>query len=202
MNALSGAPLGRSVRRAEKIEKQADVTSEPASDRFREIVLPHLADAMALARWLTGNHHDAEDVVQDACLRALAGIDGYAGRGARAWLLAIVRNACFAWLAKNRPKSLVLVGEASEMDELAGPGDQPDATPEAELLRQADAALVHAALQDLPLPYREVLVMRDINELSYKEIAAMLAVPIGTVMSRLSRGRALLAAAIRRAPQW
>jgi RNA polymerase sigma-70 factor (ECF subfamily) len=199
MNALSGAPFGKSARRAAGTEKQVDVKSEPASERFREIVLPHLADAMALARWLTGNHHDAEDVVQDACVRALAGIDGYAGRGARPWLLTIVRNACFAWLAKNRPKSLVLVGDPAEMDELAGAAEQPGATPEAELLRQADTALVHVALESLPLPFREVLVMRDINELSYKEIATMLAVPIGTVMSRLSRGRALLAAAIRRA---
>ena len=199
MNALSGAPLGKTERRAAGNEKQADVKSEPPSERFREIVLPHLADAMALARWLTGNHHDAEDVVQDACLRALAGIDSYAGRGARPWLLAIVRNACFAWLAKNRPKSLVLAGDMADVDDLAGVSDQTGATPEAELLRRADAALVHMALETLPLPFREVLVMRDINELSYKEIATMLAVPIGTVMSRLSRGRALLAAAIRRA---
>ena len=199
MNALYGAPLGRSVRRAEGTEKPSDVSSEPASERFRETVLPHLADAMALARWLTGNHHDAEDVVQDACVRALAGIDGYAGRGARPWLLAIVRNACFAWLAKNRPKSLVLAGDMAGVDDLAGVGDQTDQTPEAELLRRADAQQVHAALETLPLPFREVLVMRDINELSYKEIATMLAVPIGTVMSRLSRGRALLSAAIRRA---
>jgi RNA polymerase sigma factor (sigma-70 family) len=200
MNALLGTPSGNDPRRAVRQEKHIDVSSEPASERFRVVVLPHLADAMALARWLTGNHHDAEDVVQDACLRALAGMDSYGGRGARAWLLTIVRNACFAWLAKNRPRSLMLVGDMAELDELAGSGDaQAGASPEADLLRQADTALVRRALESLPLPYREVLVMRDINELSYKEIAAMLAVPIGTVMSRLSRGRALLAAAIRRA---
>jgi RNA polymerase sigma-70 factor (ECF subfamily) len=200
MTALPGTPSGNGPRRAARREKHIDVSSEPASERFRVIVLPHLADAMALARWLTGNHHDAEDVVQEACLRALAGMDSYAGRGARAWLLTIVRNACFAWLAKNRPRSLMLVGDMAEMDELAGAGDaQANASPEADLLRQADSALVRKALESLPLPYREVLVMRDINELSYKEIAEMLAVPIGTVMSRLSRGRVLLAAAIRRA---
>src|SRR6185369_10357660 len=143
MNALSGAPRVIDLRRAAKFESRGNVSSEPASERFREVVLPHLADAMALARWLTGNHHDAEDVVQDACLRALAGIDSYAGRGARAWLLTIVRNACFAWLAKNRPRSLMLVGDMAEMDELAGPGDaQAGASPEADLLRQADTALV------------------------------------------------------------
>ena len=199
MNALSGAPIDSTVWRAASTESRADVSSGPQSERFREVVLPHLADALALARWLTGNPHDAEDVVQDACLRALAGIDGYAGRGARAWLLTIVRNASFQWLAKNRPKGLVLAGDMAEVADLAGSSELANPTPEAELLRQADAALVHAALESLPLPFREVLVMRDINELSYKEIASMLAVPIGTVMSRLSRGRSLLAAAIRRA---
>jgi RNA polymerase sigma factor (sigma-70 family) len=154
MNALSGTPCGNSLRRAARREKHFDVSSEPASERFRVIVLPHLADAMALARWLTGNHHDAEDVVQDACLRALAGIDSYAGRGARAWLLTIVRNACFAWLAKNRPRSLMLVGDMAEVDELAGADEQQaSASPEADLLRQADTALVRKALESLPLPF-------------------------------------------------
>src|SRR5262245_30984593 len=169
MNALSGAPIFDRVRRQSKMSR-ANVSSGQENERFREVVLPHLAEAMALARWLTGNHHDAEDVVQDACLRALAGIDGYAGRGARAWLLTIVRNASFQWLAKNRPKGLVLAGDAAEVEDLAGSGDENERanqTPEAELLRQADTALVQAALETLPLPFREVLVMRDINELSY-----------------------------------
>jgi RNA polymerase sigma-70 factor, ECF subfamily len=200
VNALSSVPWRNAVPRSARFEKRRNVSSEAASERFKEVVLPHLADAMALARWLTGNQHDAEDVVQDACLRALAGIEGYSGRGARAWLLAIVRNSCFAWLAKNRPKSLVLVGDIAAVDEIAQSDDaEPTPTPEAELIRKADAMLVRAALETLPIPFREVLVMRDINELSYKEIAAMLAVPIGTVMSRLSRGRALLAIAIERA---
>jgi RNA polymerase sigma-70 factor (ECF subfamily) len=200
VNALSGAPSRNALPRSARFEKRRNVNSEAASERFREVVLPHLADAMALARWLTGNHHDAEDVVQDACLRALAGIEGYSGRGARAWLLTIVRNACFAWLAKNRPKSLVLVGDLAAVDEIAQSDDaEPTLTPEAELIRKAEATLVHTALETLPIPFREVLVLRDINELSYKEIAAMLAVPIGTVMSRLSRGRTLLAIAIERA---
>ncbi|MDW6021391.1 sigma-70 family RNA polymerase sigma factor [Mesorhizobium sp. BAC0120] len=200
MNAVSGTAWRNAFRRSARFEKRRDVSSEAASERFKEVVLPHLADAMALARWLTGNQHDAEDVVQDACVRALAGIDGYSGRGARAWLLAIVRNSCFAWLAKNRPKSLVLVGDLAAVDEIGQSDDaEPALTPEAELIRKADAMLVRRALETLPIPFREVLVLRDINELSYKEIAAMLAVPIGTVMSRLSRGRGLLAIAIERA---
>jgi RNA polymerase sigma-70 factor (ECF subfamily) len=196
---LPGASLRIASRRSAPSEKQREVSSVPASQRFGEIVLPHLADAVALARWLTGNQHDAEDVVQDACVRALAGIDGYGGRGAKAWLLTIVRNAAFAWLAKNRPKSLVLVGDMAAVDEVARQDAATPATPEAELIRKADTRLVQVALETLPVPFREVLVLRDINELSYKEIAAMLQLPIGTVMSRLSRGRALLATAIRRA---
>src|SRR5437879_4031847 len=92
----------------------ASVSAADRGQRFREVVLPHLADALAFARYLTGSPHDAEDVVQEACIRALAGIETYAGGSARAWLLAIVRNTCFTWLAKHRPKSLVLAGDRSE----------------------------------------------------------------------------------------
>jgi RNA polymerase sigma-70 factor (ECF subfamily) len=168
------------------------------AERFNEVVLPHLGDALALARWLTGNAADAEDVVQDACIRALAGIDRYDGRNARAWVLAIVRNTCFTWLAKHRPKSLIVAGDMSMIDELAqtsSVGELP-ASPEAELIRKADLAAVETAIAALPHLLREVLVLRDVSGLSYKEIAAMLAVPIGTVMSRLSRARSHLAAAV------
>src|SRR5215204_5830035 len=96
------------------------VVSQSTTERFREVVLPHLADALALARWLTGNTHDAEDVVQDACLRALSSIGTYAGGNARAWLLAIVRNASITWIAKNRPRSLVLVGDSADLEEQEG----------------------------------------------------------------------------------
>ncbi len=171
------------------------VRLDRSSERFREVVLPHLADALALARWLTGNRHDAEDVVQEACLRALQAIDRFDGRNARAWVLAIVRNTCFTWLAKHRPKSLVTMGDMSFVDELPHSAD-PVATPEAELIRQADAAAIEAAIDGLPHPMRETLVLRDITGLSYHEIATMLAVPIGTVMSRLARARALVGAAI------
>ena len=177
------------------------VTPKPAGMRFQDVVLPHLAAALTLARWLTGNVHDAEDVVQEACVRALAGIDGHDGRNPRAWVLAIVRNTCFSWLAKYRSKSLVMVGDLAAVDEAwqASPGvDEPGPTPEVDLIRKADQATIAAAIAALPHLFREVLVLRDISGFGYKEIAAILALPIGTVMSRLSRARALLAASIGR----
>lgn len=176
---------------------------ERSGERFRTVVLPHLADALALARWLTGSRTDAEDVVQEACIRALAGIDGYDGRNARAWVLAIVRNTSFTWLAKHRPKSLVVVGDMAAIDELTQRHTDPTAhrlTPEAELIRKADALAVEAAIGALPHPLREVLVLRDVTGLSYKEIAQMLAIPMGTVMSRLARARAELAATLAEVP--
>lgn len=122
----------------------------------------------------------------------------YEGRGARTWLLSIVRNTCYTWLAKNRPQNLLLVGALSDVDEINSPNAlkrEPFPTPETELIQKAEAAAVWAALEAVPHPFREVLVLRDVNELSYKEIATMLTIPIGTVMSRLARGRAHLAAA-------
>ncbi len=174
--------------------------SNRAAERFRQIVVPHLADGLALARWLTGNAHDAEDVVQEASIRAFAGINSYEGRGARAWFLSIVRNACFTWLAKNRPKNLVSSGSLAELNETeAGLQLDPAPDPEADVIRRADAAAIEAALARLAQPYREVLVLHEINDLSYKEIAVMMSIPIGTVMSRLSRARRQLAALIEQA---
>jgi RNA polymerase sigma factor (sigma-70 family) len=158
------------------------------------VVVPHLADALALARWLTGSVHDAEDVVQEASIRAFKALDSYEGRGPRPWLLSIVRNTCFTWLAKNRPKQLVLAGSSVEMDETEiGLREDPALDPEADLIRRAEAAVIETAIEGLPQPYREVLVLHDINDLSYKEIAAMMSIPIGTVMSRLSRARRQIA---------
>jgi RNA polymerase sigma factor (sigma-70 family) len=163
-------------------------------DRFRVVVVPHLGDALALARWLTGSRHDAEDVVQEACIRALAGLAAYEGRGAKAWLLAIVRNTAFTWLAKNRPKEVVSVGTLADVDDVTvSEGNLPADTPETSLIARAAAAEVEAAIAAVPQPFREVLVLRDVNGLSYKEIAGMVGAPIGTVMSRLARGRALFA---------
>ncbi|HZY51329.1 MAG TPA: sigma-70 family RNA polymerase sigma factor [Devosia sp.] len=182
------------------VAERAKLDSDQAATLFRNTVLPHLADGLALARWLAGDATDAEDIVQEAAMKALRGIDTFEGNNARAWLLAIVRNTTFSWLAKHRPKALVMVGGLAEIDETtysadAGSGPIPD-TPEAALIRRADTALVEAAIAQLPLPFREIVVFRDINELSYRDIAAMLNVPIGTVMSRLSRARARLASII------
>ncbi|MCP9229496.1 sigma-70 family RNA polymerase sigma factor [Mesorhizobium sp. LMG 17147] len=176
---------------------------EAATERFREVVLPHLADALALARWLTGNAADAEDVVQEACLKAHAGIAGYAGGNARAWLLAIVRNASYSWLARNRPRSVVAVGDLSDLDDVTAAyvAGLPDTdNPEASLIAKADTAALEAAIAALPHQFRETVVLRDVNGLSYREIATLLGVPLGTVMSRLARARGLLISQLGRAP--
>lgn len=167
------------------------------ADLFNQVVLPHLGDALALARWLTGNAADAEDVVQDACIKAYAGIGGYAGGNARAWLLTIVRNACYTWMARNRPRGIVAVGDLNDLDDMSAARgvDVPSAeNQETDLIARADTAALEAAIAALPEPFRETLVLRDINGLSYREIADMLDVPIGTVMSRLARARGQLAA--------
>jgi len=161
-------------------------------------LLPHLDAAFNLARWLTRNDHDAEDVVQEAYVRALRYFDSLKGGDARPWLLGIVRNTCFTWLEKNRPAELVAV---EDLDALPA---EPEATggaplnPEVILLQSANRKLVNQALEELPLIYREVLVMREIEDMSYKEIATVAGVPLGTVMSRLARGRDMLRRAIER----
>ena len=174
-------------------------SSDDDRARFASVVLPHLADAYALARWLTGSRADAEDVVQEACLRALRGIGGFAGVNARAWLLTIVRHAAYTWLGKNRSASLLMVDdlEAVERKELnrGVPMDQSE-TPEAALIAKADAARLESAIAELPLPFRETLVLRDVQGLDYREIAEVTKVPIGTVMSRLARARRRLIARI------
>lgn len=165
---------------------------ERAQQAFADVILPHLDDAFSLARWMTGSRTDAEDVVQDACLRAFEGFGGFSGGNGRAWLLTIVRNTALTWLARNRPKALVLTDDL-EAAERGMPEDFDAAlSPEAALIAKVEAARLEVALAALPLPFRETIVMRDINGASYREIAAITEVPIGTVMSRLARGRALL----------
>jgi RNA polymerase sigma-70 factor (ECF subfamily) len=158
--------------------------------RFAHVVMPYIDDAYRLAHWLTGNSSDAEDVVQDASLRAFRAIRGYAGGSARAWLLSIVRNTAYSWLRKNRPTAVVTVDdlEAVELAQ-ANPGDPDAETPETTLFARIDAEQLRAAIAALPAPFRETLVLRDIEGLDYREIAQTTEVPIGTVMSRLARGR-------------
>jgi RNA polymerase sigma factor (sigma-70 family) len=171
----------------------ASLKSEDDQARFASVVLPHLADAYALARWLTGDRADAEDVVQEACLRAFRGIGGFAGVNARAWVLTIVRHAAYTWLGKNRSASLVMVDDLEALEQKqSSPGaafEQAPQTPEAELIAKADARRLEAAIAELPVPFRETLVLRDVQGLDYREISEVTKVPIGTVMSRLARAR-------------
>ena len=167
------------------------LTKNPSDEHFTAVVMPHLDDAYALARWLSGNSADSEDIVQEACVRALRGLDRYAGGSARAWLLAITRNTTFTWLARNRPKALVMT---EDIENLA-PADAA-VTPEEALIAKAGAAAIELAIAALPPPFKETLVLRDINGLSYRDIAEITGVPLGTVMSRLARARGLLMAAL------
>jgi len=147
-------------------------------------MLPHLDAAYNLARWLAGSAQDADDVVQEACLRALAFFDGFHGEDGRAWLMAIVRNTSYDWLRKHRRNAQL----AAPVDDLDWAADTaPD--PEEEQLRNADRELVRQGLDALAAEYREVLVLRELEGMSYKQIARVIDAPIGTVMSRLARAR-------------
>ncbi len=150
---------------------------------FEEHVIPHLNAAYNLARWLMRNDHDAEDLVQEAYLRAVRSFDTFQGQDGRAWLLAVVRNTCFTWLRKKGDQSTV------EFDEqMHGAADEsPNA--ESVLLSQAALGSLQDCLEALPLEFREVIVLRELEELSYKEISGIARVPVGTVMSRLARAR-------------
>jgi RNA polymerase sigma-70 factor (ECF subfamily) len=157
---------------------------------FRTVVIPYIDEAYRLARWLTGNGTDAEDVVQDASLRAFRAIRSYAGGNPRAWFLSIVRNTAYSWLHKNRPAAIISVDDLEAVErEHARPDESRDDTPEASLIAKVDAERLRAAIAKLPAPFRETLVLRDIEGLDYREIAEATEVPIGTVMSRLARAR-------------
>lgn len=159
------------------------------SQQFEQIVLPHLDAAYNLARWLAGNDHDAADIAQEACVRALRYLGGYRGGDARSWLLTIVRNTAFTWLKKNRSRAFVSIDDEqfSEIEDTAGT---------AGAFLSADKDALRAALEALPLEFREALVLRELEGLSYKEIAEVAGVPVGTVMSRLARGRRQLQASL------
>jgi RNA polymerase sigma factor (sigma-70 family) len=153
-------------------------------ERFEQALLPHLAAAYNLARWLIRDEHDAEDVVQEAYLRALKSFAGFHGADGRAWLLAIVRNACYTSLQKKRLRE-----PATPFDEEIHSVDAGVATPVTLLLRKENKQAVHQAVEELPVDLKEVVVLRELEGLSYKEIAAIADIPMGTVMSRLSRAR-------------
>lgn len=150
--------------------------------RFEECVLPHLDAAFNLARWLLRDKSNAEDATQEAMLRAYRFFGGFRSGDGRAWLLQIVRNCCYTWLRKNRPQE-----DISEVDEDAMPSDAP--SPEALVIASHNRQRVANALEDLPVHFREFLVLRELEGCSYKEIAAITSRPIGTVMSALARAR-------------
>ncbi len=156
--------------------------------RFEELVLPHLDAGYNLARWLTRDVHDAEDVVQDACVRALKYVGTLRDGDARAWFLTIVRHAFYDWCRRNRPAE-ILKDDGTAIDMAA---DDLAAIPNRQLCASAESRVLADAVAELPLVFREVLVLRELEELSYKEIARIADIPVGTVMSRLARARALL----------
>lgn len=161
---------------------------QQGSTEFERMLLPHLDAAYALARYLVRNEQDAEDLVQDAYLRALRYFDSYRGGDERAWLLTIVRRTCYSWLRRQRA-----LGPATEFDETEH-GVAPGPDPEAGAVEGGLRELLSRAVDALPIEFREVVVLRDLQDLSYKEIAGILEIPIGTVMSRLARARRRLQA--------
>ena len=161
--------------------------------RFRDAALPHLDDVFTLARYLMRNAADAEDAVQECYLRALRHFDSYRGPAMKPWLLAILKNVCVAEFAR-RSRQPVPAGSAEEdtPPEEVPMWQEPQASPEAELLRRFDDATIRRLVGALPQPFRETIVLREINDLSYREIADIVGTPVGTVMSRLARARAML----------
>jgi RNA polymerase sigma-70 factor, ECF subfamily len=156
----------------------------PEVGGLTELLLSHIDSAYNLARWLVRNGEDAEDVVQEAYLRAFQYAGGFRGGNSRAWLLTIVRNSAYAWLRKTRAYEPV-----TAFDEEVHTSGIETSNPEELLLRDADRRLVEKALSELPIRFREVLVLRELEALSYKEIADVMGMPMGTVMSTLSRAR-------------
>lgn len=149
--------------------------------RFEQLILPHLDAAYNLARWLTHNDEDAQDMVQEACLRAYRFLPGFRGGNSRAWLLTIVRNTCYTWLHQQHTNEIF----TEEMYDV----EDEDLDPEKLYMRSIDQEKLKEAIRALPLELREVTILRELEELSYKEISAIAHIPIGTVMSRLSHAR-------------
>ena len=164
--------------------REAAMPGHDSLPSFEEAVLPHLDAAYNLARWLTRDERDAEDVVQEAYLRAFRFFSGFRGGDARAWLMKIVRNTCYTWLHANRP-----LQDATEFDENLFSPDSRALNPEEVVIQNDSGTLVRKALEKLPPNYREVLILRELEGMSYREIAEITGMPAGTVMSSLSRAR-------------
>lgn len=155
--------------------------------RFEQAIMPHLDAAYNLARWLTRNEQDARDMVQEAYLRAFKFFDGFHGGDARAWLLTTVRNTCYTWLEQNRRNRVT-----TSFDEEIHSTDEDSMNPSALALKSGEVEMLRESLEELPEEFREVIVLRDLEEMSYKQIAEVINVPLGTVMSRLARARGRL----------
>lgn len=175
------------------MNRAADAARVAAS--FDEVVLPHLDAAYRLARWLVANDHDAEDIVQEACVRALRYFRTFSGVNSRAWFLQIVRNTCHGWHSQTLRRASDVFDE--EQHSAAGPMSDPETL----ALQAADAELIEQALKELPPRSRELLVLRELEGLSYQELADVLDIPIGTVMSGLSRARLAFRRILEVAPQ-
>jgi RNA polymerase sigma factor (sigma-70 family) len=191
-----GSIAFRPTQDAVESDFRGNVGRTPRCDtdaRFNAVVMPYLDDAYSLARWITGNRSDAEDVVQDACVRAFRGIGRFADGNARAWVLTIVRRAAYQWLNKHRPAALVFV-EDLETITTTRPGGPDVESPEVALIAKTEATRLEEAIAALPVIPRETLVLREVQGLAYRDIAEVTGVPIGTVMSRLARARGQLIA--------
>ena len=162
----------------------SEINPESRLRLFEEIILPHLNAAYNLARWLTRNEHDAQDVVQEAYLRAFRFFDSYKGGDGKSWLLEIVRNTCFTWRRREKRNLATVVFDEAAHTSRMHPTNQEDA-----LVDAANRTILQDCIERLPEAFREVLVMRDLEEMSYRQIAEVSGLPAGTVMSRLSRAR-------------
>jgi RNA polymerase sigma-70 factor, ECF subfamily len=166
---------------------QTSTDSSAKIARFEATVLPHLDAAYNLARWMTRNVTDAEDVAQEAMMRAFRFFDTFRGEDGRVWLMTIVRNTYLTWIRRQIPQQ-----NSAEFDERVHTDIEAALTPESEFLRQANTEQVRRAIEHLPPEYREVILMRELEQMSYREIAAVMQSPLGTVMSRISRARSML----------
>jgi RNA polymerase sigma-70 factor (ECF subfamily) len=160
-----------------------------AARRFRDAALPHLDDVYTLARYLLRNAADAEDAVQECYLRALRHFDAFQGSAIRPWLMAILRNVCRAEYAR---RTTTAAADEELTDSAVPLWQEPQQSPELEVLRQRDGESIRRLLEALPDPFREILVLREVNDLSYRDIATVIGAPMGTVMSRLARARTML----------
>jgi RNA polymerase sigma-70 factor, ECF subfamily len=172
----------------------ANVETDTAR-RFRDAALPYLDDAFALARYLMRNSADAEDAVQECYLRALRHFDSYRGPAMKPWLLAILRNVCNAEFARRGRQEATAEYTDTQAAEQEPMWQEPQSSPEAVLLRQHDDDAIRRLIATLPRPFREAIVLREVNDLSYQQIAEVAGVPVGTVMSRLARARSMMRAA-------